>query len=156
MPRRKHTPTDDGMYFAEGRWRLTAKERKRREAEIEAEEAAAKAEEEARIQRRKEIAEENRKRWAQQDRKNFLTQMRRTNGTPGRDLTMDQWQAIQAEWDHRCAYCGKVEIPLTMDHVIPVSKGGQHTASNVVPACLRCNLSKGDRPAPPFRKRHAS
>lgn len=36
------------------------------------------------------------------------------------------------------------------DHVIPLSKGGHHTASNVVPACGPCNSVKSDGPAPPF------
>jgi 5-methylcytosine-specific restriction endonuclease McrA len=31
------------------------------------------------------------------------------------------------------------------DHVIPINKGGSHTMDNLVPACLSCNTSKGDR-----------
>jgi len=31
-----------------------------------------------------------------------------------------------------------------MDHVIPLSKGGKHLPSNVVPACASCNSSKGN------------
>jgi 5-methylcytosine-specific restriction endonuclease McrA len=56
-------------------------------------------------------------------------------------LTSTEWLAILAEAAGRCAYCGK-EAKLTLDHVIPLSKGGKHSASNVVPACLRCNSSK--------------
>lgn len=44
----------------------------------------------------------------------------------------------------RCHYCHEFK-PLTMDHVIPVSKGGPHTASNIVPACQPCNSRKGAR-----------
>jgi 5-methylcytosine-specific restriction endonuclease McrA len=45
---------------------------------------------------------------------------------------------------HSCQYCGSGKH-LTLDHVIPVSKGGKHTWDNVVAACERCNQFKGDR-----------
>lgn len=57
------------------------------------------------------------------------------------DLTYDQWKAILEKHDHRCAYCS-TDQSITMDHVEPLSKGGPHTASNVVPACRSCNSSK--------------
>lgn len=61
------------------------------------------------------------------------------------DLTNDQWTGIKIAYRHRCAYCGCKPRKLTQDHVVPVSKGGQHTASNIVPACQSCNSSKGAR-----------
>lgn len=45
---------------------------------------------------------------------------------------------------HACQYCGHTKN-LTLDHVIPRSKGGKHTWDNVVIACERCNSRKGDR-----------
>lgn len=59
-------------------------------------------------------------------------------------LTSEQWQAIKIAYRNRCAYCG-LRKKLTMDHVIPISKGGEHTASNIVPACQSCNSSKNAR-----------
>lgn len=53
---------------------------------------------------------------------------------------------IKAAWDHRCAYCNGVPIDdnsLTADHVIPKARGGQDLTRNIVPACSRCNTSKG-------------
>ena len=41
-----------------------------------------------------------------------------------------------------CQYCGKRSTQLTLDHVIPRCKGGQHTWENVVTACQRCNHRK--------------
>lgn len=32
---------------------------------------------------------------------------------------------------------------MTVDHTIPVSKGGEHSPHNVVPACIECNSKKG-------------
>jgi 5-methylcytosine-specific restriction endonuclease McrA len=43
----------------------------------------------------------------------------------------------------RCQYCGSAAENL--DHVIPRSRGGQHTWENVVAACRRCNTRKEDR-----------
>lgn len=45
---------------------------------------------------------------------------------------------------HQCQYCGSVK-QLTLDHVIPRSKGGKHSWDNVVIACEPCNSRKGDR-----------
>ncbi len=42
-----------------------------------------------------------------------------------------------------CIYCLASGVKLTLDHFIPLSKGGIHTASNCVPACKHCNSSKG-------------
>ena len=58
------------------------------------------------------------------------------------DLTNAQWDMICQEHGHLCHYCRQSKI-LTMDHVVPLSKGGNHTASNIVPACRSCNSSKG-------------
>ena len=45
---------------------------------------------------------------------------------------------------HTCQYCGSTKH-LTLDHVIPRSKGGKHSWDNVVIACEQCNSRKGDR-----------
>lgn len=47
--------------------------------------------------------------------------------------------------DHyTCQYCGSVSN-LTLDHVMPVSRGGKSTWENVVTACYPCNSGKGSR-----------
>jgi 5-methylcytosine-specific restriction endonuclease McrA len=45
---------------------------------------------------------------------------------------------------HTCQYCG-IKSDLTLDHVIPRSKGGIDTWENLVTACNRCNVRKGNR-----------
>lgn len=49
--------------------------------------------------------------------------------------------------DHTCQYCGKRGSDLTLDHLIPRHRGGQHTWENVVTACKACNHRKGGRTA---------
>jgi 5-methylcytosine-specific restriction endonuclease McrA len=53
-------------------------------------------------------------------------------------------RAVFARDRHRCQYCG-ADKRLTVDHVLPRSKGGPHTWENVVTSCASCNLRKGDR-----------
>jgi 5-methylcytosine-specific restriction endonuclease McrA len=60
-----------------------------------------------------------------------------------RELRASQW------WKRRCAkgqcyYCEQVTPAdeLTMDHIVPVARGGKTTKGNVVPACKLCNNKK--------------
>ncbi|BDD01689.1 HNH endonuclease [Persicobacter psychrovividus] len=46
--------------------------------------------------------------------------------------------------NHQCVYCDETK-DLTLDHLIPRSKGGPSTWKNLVTACKRCNAKKGDR-----------
>jgi 5-methylcytosine-specific restriction endonuclease McrA len=55
-------------------------------------------------------------------------------------------RAVFARDRHRCQYCGS-ERHLTVDHVVPRSKGGADTWDNLVTSCAPCNRKKGDRPA---------
>src|SRR5712691_3789691 len=52
-------------------------------------------------------------------------------------------ETILAEFKGLCAYCGN--IATTWDHVTPINKGGRAVPYNIVPACISCNSSKGDR-----------
>jgi hypothetical protein len=54
-------------------------------------------------------------------------------------------RALFARDGWRCAYCGTTNGRLTLDHVVPRSKGGESIWENVVTACAPCNLRKGDR-----------
>lgn len=52
---------------------------------------------------------------------------------------------IFARDDHACQYCGTRVGDLTIDHVIPRSRGGQHSWTNLVTACRPCNHRKGGK-----------
>lgn len=54
-------------------------------------------------------------------------------------------EAIKSEFNHRCAYCGSQSKRLTLDHVLASSKGGIDSRRNLVPACVKCNDSKGSK-----------
>ncbi len=60
-----------------------------------------------------------------------------------RELRESQW------WKRRlakgvCQYCKRPTPPkeLTMDHIVPVSRGGKSTKGNVAPCCKECNNAK--------------
>lgn len=59
-------------------------------------------------------------------------------------LTAQQWENIKECFDGKCAYCGQ-KLPLTQEHVVPVTKGGGYTHNNIICACQSCNSSKGNR-----------
>lgn len=59
-------------------------------------------------------------------------------------MTPEQWLALCDRYDNRCACCG-AQSPLTVDHVIPVSRGGANTLENAQPLCRSCNSSKGTK-----------
>lgn len=52
--------------------------------------------------------------------------------------------AIYARDGHKCQYCGATR-KLTIDHVIPKSRGGSDDWDNLVVACSSCNVKKGDK-----------
>lgn len=53
------------------------------------------------------------------------------------------WQRLVRRHGNRCAYCQR-RGRLTMDHVVPIARGGRHSIGNVLPACFPCNSSKRD------------
>ncbi|MGP0128527.1 MAG: HNH endonuclease [cyanobacterium endosymbiont of Rhopalodia musculus] len=46
---------------------------------------------------------------------------------------------------HTCQYCNYRGEQLTLDHIIPRSRGGEETWENLVAACVRCNVKKRNR-----------
>jgi 5-methylcytosine-specific restriction endonuclease McrA len=54
-------------------------------------------------------------------------------------------RALFARDGWRCAYCGSSSSRLTLDHVVPRSRGGDSVWENVVASCAPCNLRKGNR-----------
>jgi 5-methylcytosine-specific restriction endonuclease McrA len=72
--------------------------------------------------------------------------IRLTSGNPERQWKLPpvNRREVFRRDHHACQYCGSTKR-LTLDHVIPRSKGGTHTWDNVVTACEKCNSAKCDR-----------
>ena len=54
-------------------------------------------------------------------------------------------KAVLARDAYTCQYCGHEATSLTVDHVIPRSRGGQSVWENIVASCAPCNRKKGNR-----------
>lgn len=93
----------------------------------------------------REMAREATKRWKQNNRArvNSYQASRRHRLTSG-GYTQMEWNALLNEWSNACAYCGSTET-LEADHIVPLSRGGPNTIENIVPACQKCNRSKGPK-----------
>lgn len=63
---------------------------------------------------------------------------------PFRQLPLTRRNLFQRD-HHTCQYCGSSKDQLSMDHVVPRSRGGSDTWENVTTACLSCNVRKGNR-----------
>ena len=57
-------------------------------------------------------------------------------------ITVTEWNEVLEKYDNKCLCCGRGNIKLTMDHVLPLVLGGAHTIENVQPLCLSCNSKK--------------
>jgi len=64
---------------------------------------------------------------------------------PGDPLTPAQWQEILETFNFCCAYCLNPLVVAEQEHMLPLSRGGAHSADNVVPACRSCNARKHDK-----------
>jgi 5-methylcytosine-specific restriction endonuclease McrA len=51
------------------------------------------------------------------------------------------------KWGRRCAYCGKKDVPLEIEHITPKSRDGSDRVSNLTLACHPCNQAKNDQTA---------
>lgn len=65
----------------------------------------------------------------------------------GGAFTSKEWRGLCAYYDNTCLCCGRSEpdITLTVDHVVPLSRGGTNYIDNIQPLCLACNMSKGTK-----------
>lgn len=93
-----------------------------------------------------ELAKQSVKNWTQKNpisvRLNSHRRRARIRMATIEPVTQTDWIAILEFWQGRCAYCLKCHPNLTMDHIVPIIKGGKHSIDNLVPACGPCNFSK--------------
>lgn len=80
----------------------------------------------------------------------FVKQLRRLRNTTRRrglyaDLSVRDWVTTCEDFQGKCAYCGK-NAGRTVDHFIPMVRGGMTTIDNCLPSCSHCNNLKGGFP----------
>lgn len=67
-------------------------------------------------------------------------------------LPSADWEVVKERYGNRCFYCGKESNKLNKEHVIPICRGGTDTIENIVPACWKCNRTKGKRLVAEFKE----
>lgn len=79
---------------------------------------------------------------------------RRRNRAAGVIATMTEsdWITMLLEHNNSCFYCGSSGIPLYREHKTPLSRGGNFTPENIVPACRSCNTRKGAKTVEEYRE----
>lgn len=81
-------------------------------------------------------------------RRNFpypvVIRLRKYVHIPYREVILTRKNILRRD-SHKCVYCGKSDSSLTIDHIIPRSKGGEDRWENLISACPKCNSKKGDR-----------
>ncbi|MEM8638795.1 MAG: HNH endonuclease [Cyanobacteria bacterium P01_G01_bin.54] len=63
---------------------------------------------------------------------------------PYKEIPLTRRNILERD-NHTCQYCAYRGDNLTLDHVIPRSRGGGESWDNLVAACVRCNVRKGSR-----------
>ena len=58
-------------------------------------------------------------------------------------ITAKEWQELCNKYGNKCLCCGRSDVRLTQDHVVPLVLGGTNTIENAQPLCLSCNSKKG-------------
>jgi len=74
---------------------------------------------------------------------NTHRRLARLNAAPGNGMNRKQWKAIKEISNYSCYYCGAKPKRLEVEHKTPLSRGGEHDISNIVPSCMKCNREKG-------------
>ena len=97
--------------------------------------------------RRSEVAKENAlKKWGATDRQTANARTRSERLSEARKKgshSKEEWAALVDACGGACVKCGRTDLDLSKDHIVPVCKGGSDAIENLQPMCQRCNAVKG-------------
>jgi len=83
--------------------------------------------------------DKNKERAKQIDRKQYARRKKAIGS-----FTIKEWNDLKKKYNFKCAICGRRK-KLTVDHIIPLSKGGTNYIDNIQPLCKSCNSSKNNK-----------
>lgn len=97
------------------------------------------------VRQNKEKVRTNAARWTKNNpEKNALKSSRRRAKIKQRETFLITDKELNRLYNNPCSHCGATE-DITLDHIIPVSRGGRHSIGNLQSLCLSCNSSKNSR-----------
>ncbi len=88
---------------------------------------------------------ENIKKWRVEnhDKNSAIKQNYRARKYAGGTIKNCDWLQMLEKYGHRCLKCGRSDVPMTLDHVLPLALGGLNIIENAQPLCFSCNSAKG-------------
>lgn len=93
------------------------------------------------------LAEKNR-RWQKQNPEKVAAissrYRARKMGSDG-NFTTEEFRRLCEKYGNRCLCCGRDDVALHADHVVPLTRGGRNDISNIQPLCKSCNSAKATR-----------
>lgn len=117
--------------------------------------------------RRKQSLAKKGKHWTKEQREKIMSKIRRGEDYPtwkggyenklwhnrqrrlrklgnGGSHTLGEWETLKAQYNWTCPACKRKEpeITLSLDHIVPLSKGGSDNIENIQPLCRSCNSKK--------------
>lgn len=60
-------------------------------------------------------------------------------------ITVEEWVTLRERYGNRCIACGRGDVEIGADHVVPISLGGANEIENIQPMCRDCNRQKNRR-----------
>ncbi len=60
----------------------------------------------------------------------------------GGSISETEWKELCSTYGNKCLWCDREDVPLTIDHIVPISKGGVNSIHNAQPLCKSCNSKK--------------
>lgn len=94
-----------------------------------------------------------RRNWRKKNRARYLLhkyRRRQLERMAEGEYTDSQWRTLLSICNERCLACGSTS-QLTVDHIVPLSRGGSNEITNIQPLCFRCNSGKSGRHSTDYR-----
>lgn len=82
---------------------------------------------------------------ANPDKINGISRVKKHRRRAAGELSVRDWREVLDVFGETCLACGDVNQMVTIDHIVPVSKGGTNSIDNLQPLCGSCNSSKADK-----------
>lgn len=78
--------------------------------------------------------------WQKNSRNRSIKRLKKESGLH----TFGEWELLKKQYGYTCPCCklSEPQIKLTIDHIIPLCKGGVDLIDNIQPLCLKCNMKK--------------
>ncbi len=89
----------------------------------------------------------------------FDTQLMRNPDIQGKEYQQgtlagyETREYLLEKWGRCCAYCGKKDVPLQIEHMHPRARGGSNSITNLTLSCEKCNIKKGTKDIKDFLKK---